>query len=412
MNQNIAKMAEAIRLGRMTDTMEEGFVADILVKKGDKVKVGDAVAEIETDKAALPLESYFAGEILYVAAKKGDALKIGDLVAIVGKAGENFDSLLGTNQTTAPEVQQTASTATTEKNETTTTPTIVTTNNDSDSRVKASPLAKAIAKEKGIDLNTLSGSGEEGRIVKRDLENITATPAKAAIAVNGKEGFTDIRISQMRKTIAKRLSHSKAENPHFYLTIDINMDKATTMRTSLNAVLPAKVSFNDIVIKAVAYSLRQNMDVNASWLGDTIRKYDHIHIGMAVAVEDGLVVPVIRYADQKNLTTISAEAKEWAQKAQNKKLTPQEMEGSTFTISNLGMFGIENFTAIINEPNAGILAVGAIRQAPAVINGEIKVANMMKVTLSSDHRVVDGAVGAKFLQTFKAALEEPMLMFV
>lgn len=411
MNQNIAKMAEAIRLGRMTDTMEEGFVADILVKKGDKVKVGDAVAEIETDKAALPLESYFAGEILYVAAKKGDALKIGDLVAIVGKAGENFDSLLGNNQTTAPEAQQSTTIAATEKNDTATTITIATTN-ENDSRVKASPLAKAIAKEKGIDLNTLNGSGEEGRIVKRDLENITATPAKAAIAVNGKEGFTDIRISQMRKTIAKRLSHSKTENPHFYLTIDINMDKATAMRTSLNAVLPAKVSFNDIVIKAVAYSLRQNMDVNVSWLGDSIRKYDHIHIGMAVAVEDGLVVPVIRFADQKNLTLISTEAKELAQKAQNKKLTPQEMEGSTFTISNLGMFGIEDFTAIINEPNAGILAIGAIRQAPAVINGEIKVANMMKVTLSSDHRVVDGAVGAKFLQTFKAALEEPMLMFV
>lgn len=404
-------MAEAIRLGRMTDTMEEGFVADILVKKGDIVKVGDAVAEIETDKAALPLESYFAGEILYLAAKKGDALKIGDLVAIVGKAGESFDLLLGNNQTTTPEVQQTATIAATEINETTPT-TAIASNNDTDSRVKASPLAKAIAKEKGIDLNTLSGSGEEGRIVKRDLENITATPAKAAIAVNGKEGFTDIRISQMRKTIAKRLSHSKTENPHFYLTIDINMDKATAMRTSLNAVLPAKVSFNDIVIKAVAYSLRQNMDVNVSWLGDSIRKYDHIHIGMAVAVEDGLVVPVIRFADQKNLTTISTEAKELAQKAQNKKLTPQEMEGSTFTISNLGMFGIEDFTAIINEPNAGILAIGAIRQAPAVINGEIKVANMMKVTLSSDHRVVDGAVGAKFLQTFKAALEEPMLMFV
>ena len=216
----------------------------------------------------------------------------------------------------------------------------------------------------------------------------------------------------MRKTIAKRLLQSKNNNPHFYLTMDINIDKAVAMRTSLNAILPSKISFNDIVIKGVAHALRQNMAVNASWFGDTIRLYDHIHIGMAVAVEDGLVVPIIRFADQKKLSAISAEAKELAQKAQGKKMLPQDMEGSTFTISNLGMFGIEEFTAIINEPNACILAVGAIRQVPAVINGEIKIANMMKVTLSSDHRVVDGAVGAKFLQSLKAAIEEPLSMLV
>ncbi len=403
-------MAEAIRLGRMTDTMEEGFVADILIKVGDKLKVGDAVADIETDKAALPLETYYAGEVLYVAAKKGDALKIGDLVAIVGKAGENFDALL----TAAPAATPTVATpeVAVVKETATAAPAVVANN---DSRVKASPLAKAIAKEKGIDLSALQGSGEEGRIIKRDIESVTAAPAAAkasASVVAGKESFVDVKVSQMRKTIAKRLLQSKNNNPHFYLTMDINIDKAVAMRTSLNAILPSKISFNDIVIKGVAHALRQNMAVNASWFGDTIRLYDHIHIGMAVAVEDGLVVPIIRFADQKKLSAISAEAKELAQKAQGKKMLPQDMEGSTFTISNLGMFGIEEFTAIINEPNACILAVGAIRQVPAVINGEIKIANMMKVTLSSDHRVVDGAVGAKFLQSLKAAIEEPLSMLV
>ena len=284
----------------------------------------------------------------------------------------------------------------------------------SDNRLKASPLAKVIAKEKGIDLSKVNGSGEDGRIVKRDLENVSAASAVSASAkiYTGTESFTDVKVSQMRKTIAKRLLQSKNEHPHFYLTMDVNMDKAVALRTEMNALLPSKVSFNDFVIKASALALRQNPAVNSSWLGDTIRQYNHIHIGMAVAVEDGLLVPVIKFADNKSISDLSTEAKVWGEKAKTKKLLPQDMEGSTFTISNLGMFGIDEFTAIINEPNACILAVGGIRQTPIVINGEIKVGNMMKLTLSSDHRVVDGAVGAKFMQTLKQLLEEPLRLLM
>ena len=412
-------MAEAIRLGRMTDTMEEGFIAELSVKVGDTIKTGDSVADIETDKATLPLESYYAGTILYVAAKKGDTLKIGDLIAIVGKPGEDYAALL--TAPVAPKAESKEAAVTT-KEATTTAPvetaapvqqpaTVIAT---SDSRLKASPLAKVIAKEKGIDLNKVNGSGEDGRIVKKDLENVSAATAASAPAkvYTGTEAFTDVKVSQMRKTIAKRLLQSKNEHPHFYLTMDVNMDKAVALRTEMNALLPAKVSFNDFVIKASALALRQNPAVNSSWLGDTIRLYSHIHIGMAVAVEDGLLVPVIKFADNKSISDLSAEAKVWGEKAKTKKLLPADMEGSTFTISNLGMFGIDEFTAIINEPNACILAVGGIRQTPIVVNGEIKVGNMMKLTLSSDHRVVDGAVGAKFMQTLKQLLEEPLRLLM
>lgn len=407
-------MAEAIRLGRMTDTMEEGFLADVNVKVGDKIKSGDAIAEVETDKATLPLESYYNGVILHVAAKKGDTLKIGDLIAIVGKEGEDFSALL----TEAPVEKKEEVKAATTKVETPAkeeTPPVAevapAVHTDGDNRVKASPLARMIAKEKGIDLSNVKGSGEDGRIVKRDLENGVASNISAPAFV-GKEGHKDVRVSQMRKAIARRLSESKYSAPHFYLTMDINMDNAVSMRGQLNNVLPAKISFNDIVIKAVAKALRQHPNVNCSWLGDTIRYYDHIHIGMAVAVDEGLLVPVIKYADGKTISQISTEAKAFAEKASNKKLVPQDMEGNTFTISNLGMFGIEEFTAIINPPDACILAVGAIRQEPAVINGEIKVANKMKVTLSCDHRVVDGASGSKFLQTLKSVLENPVSLLL
>ncbi len=405
-------MAEAITLGRMTDTMEEGFVAELSLKVGDTIKAGDSIAEIETDKATLPLESYYAGKILYVAAKKGDSLKIGDLIAIVGKEGEAYEHLLVAKAevTSSTVLSDKVQEKVAEKREEVVA-VIQEENIHTNTRLKASPLAKSIAKEKGIDLKKVSGSGEDGRIVKRDLESVS-TSRNSKVTFVGKEGFSDLRVSQMRKTIAKRLLQSKNENPHFYLTVDINMDKAVELRTALNNVLSNKVSFNDIVIKAVAMALRQNMAANTSWLGDTIRQYEHIHIGMAVAVEDGLVVPVIRFADGKTIAEISEEAKSLAQKATSKKLLPPEMEGSTFTISNLGMFGIENFTAIINEPNACILAVGAIRKAPAVVNDEIKVANLMKVTLSSDHRVVDGAVGAKLLQSLKAILEEPVRLLI
>ncbi|MFN8308775.1 MAG: dihydrolipoamide acetyltransferase family protein [Chitinophagales bacterium] len=405
-------MAEAIRMGRMTDTMEEGFVAELSIKVGDTIKSGDTIAEIETDKATLPLESYFNGTVLHVSAKKGDSLKIGDLIAIIGKPGENFDALLSA----APAAPQSEKPAQEEKKpeaEVKSAPVAeMVSSSASGSRIKASPLAKSIAKEKGIDLTQVKGSGEEGRIVKRDIEQAGTGTTVATPAIQGKEGFTDVKVSQMRKTIAKRLSQSKMNLPHFYLTVDINMNKAVALRTDLNAILPTKVSFNDLVIKAVAKALRENPGVNSSWLGDTIRTYNHVHIGMAVAVDEGLVVPVIKFADQKSISEIGAEARQWAEKAKNKKLLPADMEGSTFTISNLGMFGIDDFTAIINEPNACILAVGGIRQVPVVENGEIKPGNMMKVTLSSDHRVVDGAVGAKFLQSLKALLEAPLLMFV
>lgn len=413
-------MAEAVRLGRMTDTMEEGFLAELNMKVGDKVKSGDTLAEIETDKATLPLESYFNGVVLYVAARKGDTLKIGDLIGIIGKEGEDYSALLNgakaepqqkAAETSKPEVEKTEPV----KKEDTKQVEVAEKKEEAPvaggDRLKASPLAKMIAKDKGIDLSRVKGSGEEGRIVKRDLENQAAAGA-AVPQFAGREGQRDVRVSQMRKAIAKRLSESKNSAPHFYVTYDINMDAAVAMRAQLNAIWPAKVSFNDFVIKAVALALRQNPNVNCSWLGDTIRYYDHIHIGMAVAVEDGLLVPVIKFADGKSIQQISVEAKAFAEKATSKKLMPQDMEGNTFTISNLGMFGVDEFTAIINPPDACILAVGGIRQEPGVVNGEIKVVNKMKVTMSCDHRVVDGASGAKFLQSLKKILEEPLRLLI
>jgi pyruvate dehydrogenase E2 component (dihydrolipoamide acetyltransferase) len=406
-------MAEAIRLGRMTDTMEEGFLAEMNLKVGDKIKSGDAIAEVETDKATITLESYYNGTILHLAAKKGDTLKINDLIAIVGKEGEDFSALLAANP--EPTVAETKTEKAAEKTVvieekesskiTAAAPTTTAPTSTSDTRLKVSPLARTIAKEKGIDLRQVKGSGEDGRIVKKDLENVAAIAARPAFV--GIEKSTEVRVSQMRKTIARRLSESKNGAPHFYITMDINMDNAVSLRTQLNNLLPNKVSFNDLVIKAVALALRQNLAINCSWLGDTIQYHEHIHIGMAVAVEDGLLVPVIKFADGKHIQDISAEAKALAIKATSKKLAPQEMEGNTFTISNLGMFGVEQFTAIINPPDACILAIGSIRQEPGVVDGHIKVVNKMKVTLSSDHRVVDGASGAKFLQSLKTILENP-----
>jgi pyruvate dehydrogenase E2 component (dihydrolipoamide acetyltransferase) len=406
-------MAEAIRLGRMTDTMEEGFLAEMNLKLGDKIKSGDAIAEVETDKATITLESYYNGTILHLAAKKGDTLKINDLIAIVGKEGEDFSALLAANPEPAVSEKKTEKaaekTVVIEEKEsskiTAVAPTTTAPASTSDARLKVSPLARIIAKEKGIDLRQVKGSGEDGRIVKKDLENVSSVASRPTFV--GVEKSTEVRVSQMRKTIARRLSESKNGAPHFYITMDINMDNAVSLRTQLNNLLPSKVSFNDMVIKAVALALRQNLAVNCSWLGDTIQHHEHIHIGMAVAVEDGLLVPVIKFADGKHIQDISAEAKALAIKATSKKLAPQEMEGNTFTISNLGMFGVEQFTAIINPPDACILAIGSIRQEPGVVDGHIKVVNKMKVTLSSDHRVVDGASGAKFLQSLKTILENP-----
>ncbi len=402
-------MAEAIRLGRMTDTMEEGFIAEISIKVGDVIKVGDAIAEVETDKATLPLESYYAGEILHLAAKKGDSLKIGDLIAVVGKKGEAFDELLNAVQPEKPQetkVEAPSSSPAEPIAETAPAQTPVAVSSDTD-RLKASPLARKLAAEKGIDIRNLKGTGEEGRIVKRDVEN--AKPGVAAKpAFVGKEASREVRVSQMRKAIARRLSESLFNAPHFYLTMDIGMDKAIALRTELNNIADVKVSFNDFVIKAVALALRENPNVNTSWLGESIRYNEHVHIGMAVAVDEGLVVPVIRFADGKTLQEIGNEARTLASKATSKKLLPDEMQGNTFTISNLGMFGIEEFTAIINPPDACILSVGAIRDEVAVLNGSFQAVKKMKITLGCDHRAVDGATGAKFLQSVKKHLEEPL----
>jgi pyruvate dehydrogenase E2 component (dihydrolipoamide acetyltransferase) len=420
-------MAEVIRMPRMSDTMEEGVIAAWHKKVGDKVKPGDLLAEVETDKATMELESYQQGTILYIGVEKGKAVKVDGILAIIGKEGEDFKALInesavsseqlavkkGEEKKTADISQQTA-----EKKVEVATATQSTEYSAQSTRLKASPLAKKIAAEKGIDLQGLNGTGDEGRIVKRDIEAVAAAPkaaAKTAVvlpSVSGKESFEDIPVSQMRKTIAKRLAESKFSAPHFYLTTTVNMDKAMDARTRMNEVSPVKISFNDIVIKAVAASLKQHPKVNNSWLGDAIRMNHHVHIGVAVAVEDGLVVPVVRFANEKSLSHISAEVKELAEKARNKKLQPAEMQGNTFTISNLGMFDIDEFTAIINTPDSCILAVGSIKPSAIVKDGNVAVANLMKLTLSCDHRSVDGASGSQFLQTLKSLLEEPVRLLV
>jgi pyruvate dehydrogenase E2 component (dihydrolipoamide acetyltransferase) len=423
-------MAEVIRMPRMSDTMEEGVIAAWHKKVGDKVKAGDLLAEVETDKATMELESYQEGTLLYIGVEKGNAVKVNGILAILGKEGEDYKSLLDdAPASNASEEKNTTSEKSTESiqpeaKETVAQPVTETSpvsNNSEDGRLKASPLAKKIAAEKDIDLNAVKGSGDEGRIVKRDVEAFIAAPQPAAAkattpivlpSISGKESFEEVTVSQMRKTIAKRLAESKFSAPHFYLTMQINMDNAVKARTSLNEASPVKISFNDIVIKAVAVALKQHPKVNSSWLGDKIRINHHVHIGVAVAVDEGLLVPVIRFANEKTLSHIAAEVKELAKKAKDKKLQPQEMQGNTFTISNLGMFDIDEFTAIINPPDACILAVGSINETPIVKDGNIVVANMMKITLSCDHRVVDGATGSQFLLTLKSYLEDPIRLLI
>jgi pyruvate dehydrogenase E2 component (dihydrolipoamide acetyltransferase) len=411
-------MAEIIEMPKLSDTMTIGVIASWNKKKGEKVKSGELLAEVETDKATMELESYFDGVLLYTAVEAGGGVPVGDLIAIIGKEGEEVSGILAEynskkSVSAAPATPEAVAeppvsvAASTPAPAVTTTPTPVLP--ASDSRVKASPLAKALAKDKGIDISRISGSGEGGRIVKKDIDNFTpSVGASSSQAVSGVESYEEVTVSQMRKTIARRLGESKFTAPHFYLTMEINMDKAVEARASLNEIAEVKISFNDLVIKAVAAALRKHPKVNASWLGDKIRYNHHIHIGMAVAVEEGLLVPVIRFADSKSLTQISLEAKDFGAKAKNKQLQPQDWEGNTFTISNLGMFGIDEFTAIINPPDACILAVGGISQQPIVKNGQIVVGNIMKVTLSCDHRVVDGAIGSAFLQTLKSNLENPV----
>ena len=406
-------MAEVIRMPKMSDTMTEGVIVSWLKKVGDDIKPGDILAEVETDKATMELENFVKGTLLHIGIEAGGSVPVDAIIAIVGKKDEDISSLINN----AP----TAAAAEAPKQETTvieTTVQPVVSNTTSDNRLKASPLAKKIADEKGIDLSKVSGSGDQGRIVKRDVETFTpaaVTESKQPIslpAVVGEESYHEVNVSQMRKAIARRLSESKHTAPHFYLTMSINMDKVNEARKAILDYSPVKISVNDMIIKAVAASLRKHPGVNASWLGDKIRYNHHIHVGVAVAIEDGLIVPVIKFADNKGLAHISAEVKDLAGRAKAKKLQPHEFEGNTFTISNLGMFGIDEFTAIINPPDACILAIGASKETPIVENGQIKIGSIMKVTLSCDHRVVDGAVGSAFLQTLKELLENPVKLLV
>ncbi len=428
---DISKMDEVVLMPRLSDTMEAGVIAGWHKNVGDAVKKGEVLADIETDKATMELESYKNGTLLYVGAGKGEKIAVNDLLCIIGEKGKtDVDAIVaaakgGTPAAGAPTAEaapEKASVAA-ETSNAAATPVAAAANG----RVKASPLAKKIAKDKGIDIATVPGTGDGGRIIKSDIDNYKGQPAPAATSqaaastapavaapafVNGQEGYTDLPNSQMRNVIAKRLGESKFSAPHFYLKMEIVMDNAMTARATLNEHSPVKISFNDMVVKAAALALRQHPAVNASWMGDKIRRYSHIHIGIAVAVEDGLIVPVVRFADQKTLPQIAGESKELAGKAKNKKLQPNEFTGNTFTISNLGMMDIDEFTAIINPPDSCIMAVGRIKEVVVKKGEGFAVSNVMKVTLSCDHRSVDGAVGAAFLQTFKKYLENPITMLL
>jgi len=417
-------MAEIVKMPKLSDTMTEGVVAEWHKKVGDTVESGELLAEIETDKATMEFDSFQDGVLLHIGVQTGETAPVDSILAILGEEGEDIAELLKNGSASeAPKeetpAQETKSTEKAQAPEPKPTPeaapaaaTIANTASpSSNGRLKASPLAKKMAEEKGINLSQVSGSGDGGRVIKRDIENFSpaATAGNTVSVPAGVESFREENVSQMRKVIAKRLAESKFSAPHFYLTMDIDMDNAIAARKSLkeNSI---KVSFNDMVIKACAVSLKRHPKVNSSWLGDKIRYNHHVHIGVAVAVDEGLLVPVVRHADTKPMSLINSEVYDFATRARDKKLQPHEWEGNTFTISNLGMFGIEEFTAIVNPPDSCILAVGAIRQEPVVKNGEIKVGNRMKVTLSCDHRVVDGATGSEFLNTLKQMLENPIMM--
>ncbi|MGY4536090.1 pyruvate dehydrogenase E2 component (dihydrolipoamide acetyltransferase) [Mucilaginibacter sp. UYNi724] len=427
--------ATVIRMPLLSDTMTEGTIEKWNFKVGDKVKADDSLADVATDKATMEVVGYEAGTLLYIGVKEGEAAQVNGIIAIVGKEGTDIQPLLdnadggdGTVEA-APAEEATEEKAPAAQPDAAPTATSTGSTED-DSRVKASPLARKIAKDKGINLNDVKGSAENGRIIKKDIESFTpsakpaetakpqetaASAAKAPVVLptyTGEEKFTERNVTQMRKAISRRLSESLFTAPHFYVTMSIDMDQAIAARNKMNEVAPVKISFNDFVLKACAVSLKQHPAINSSFLGDTIRTNEHVHIGVAVAVDEGLLVPVIKFADGKSLSHISQEVKEYAGKAKSKKLQPAEMEGSTFTISNLGMFGVDEFTAIINTPNACILAVSGIAQVPVVKNGAVVPGNVMKVTLSADHRVVDGATAAAFLQTLKSLLEEPVRMMI
>lgn len=413
-------MAEIIEMPKLSDTMVEGVIVAWHKKIGEEVESGELLAEIETDKATMELESFYDGTLLFVKVDENGSVPVGDLLAIIGEKDEDVDAIVkeyesqNSSAEEEPEAKEEPKLVSSASSNGSVAP--VVSAGSSDDRVKASPLAKAMASEKGIALGTVQGTGPEGRIVKRDIENYQGAPAVAAgvsapLPV-GVERHHDVKLSQMRKTIARRLSESKYTAPHFYLTMEISMDKAYASRKRINDGGDVRISFNDMVIKAVAMALRKHPNVNASFQGDSIRINEHIHVGMAVAIDDGLVVPVIRFADSLSFSQIGGESRRLAGMARERKLQPSDWEGSTFTISNLGMFGIEEFTAIINSPDACILAVGAIRDVPVVRDGQVVPGKTMKVTLSCDHRVVDGAVGSAFLQTLQGYLEDPVRMLV
>jgi pyruvate dehydrogenase E2 component (dihydrolipoamide acetyltransferase) len=416
---------EIIKMPRLSDTMEEGTVAAWLKKVGDKVEEGDILAEIETDKATMEFESFYSGILLHIGIQEGESAPVDEVLAVIGPEGTDVDAVLkgkpGKKDKPSPEKDEPRKTA--EEKEAA--PASSDGAKADGQRIFVSPLARKIAEEKGIKLEEVEGSGDNGRIVKRDIENfkpkeksVAAEPGVTSEAGTaplvsvpaGEEHFEEVKNSQMRKTIAKRLSESKFSAPHYYLTIEVAMDNAKASREQINQLPDTKVSFNDMVVKACAMALKKHPQVNTSWKGDHTRVNHHVHIGVAVAVDEGLVVPVLKFTDQMTLTQIGAGVKDLAGRARNKKLTPAEMEGSTFTVSNLGMFGILEFTSIINQPNSAILSVGAIVEKPVVRNGQIVVGNTMQITLACDHRTVDGASGAQFLQTLRAYLENPVTM--
>jgi len=426
---DLTKIDEVILMPRLSDTMTEGVIAAWHKKVGDTVKKGDLLADVETDKATMELESYKNGKLLYIGAQKGDKVPVNALLCIIGEEGKvDIDKIVaaakGGVAAPAAAAEKTSASANgsagTENAAPAKEATAAPNEEGTNGRVKASPLAKKLAAEKGINISQVQGSGDGGRITKSDIDNYkpaaaetkTAAAAPVASSPAGQVSFDEIPVSQMRKAIAKSLAGSKFSAPHFYVTMTIDMDKAVESRAKLNEVSKVKISFNDMVLKASALALKQHPAINSSWLGDKIRVNHHVNIGVAVAVPDGLLVPVVRFADTKTLSQIGTEVKEFAQKAKDKKLQPADWEGSTFTISNLGMFGVDEFTAIINPPDACILAVGGIQQVPVVKDGQVKPGNVMKVTLSCDHRVVDGASGAAFLLTLKSLLEEPLRMLI
>ena len=416
-NNSIPDGVTVVTMPRLSDTMEEGTVATWLKKVGDNVEEGDILAEIETDKATMEFESFQSGVLLYIGLQVGESAKVDDLLAIIGPKGVEVSHLVD-NFNVSSEIPVVSETKVEEVKIEETKPLsedklteLSKVEPKSDKRIFISPLAKKLAKEKNININSISGSGENGRIIKIDIENYQVG-SPTSVVLDLTESFEEVNHSQMRKVIAKRLGESKFSAPHYYLSVEFDMSNAISFRNQFNSIPDTKISFNDIIVKAASMALVDSPKVNSQWFEDRVRYNKHVHIGVAVGVDDGLIVPVLKFANQQKLSGIGSMVKEFAQKARSKKLTPQEMEGSTFTISNLGMFDIESFTSIINPPNTAILSVGSIIEKPVVKNGNIVVGNTMKLTLACDHRVVDGLTGAKFLQSLRGYVENPVTMLV